>query len=347
MTNLHLLLWIVATVTAEEFVATDDWQEIKPGQKVPSGLHYRMNLETGKKEAKILAAADSPESDLVAVGDPEPEIEPITADSAQKVKEKVGKLKVTKDIEEIKYLMANFHNASEPNKLVILQDLDYYMHQIDNAKDFVSLKGFERIVIPTLREPNANNLSSVATMLIGSAVQSNPPVQEYAIGIGLIDDLINNLAVDHEELKAKTVFALSTLLRNNSQGLNLFLESNGLKQLNDGVKNTTVRLKLKALSFVIGLDTELDPSWCQAVKDEQLYSDMPDLGRIEVLSDILKFFIRKQCEFQQKTFGWSKMALEVVNSELEDEDDKDFIEYLNHLKENLIFVLHFDRKTEL
>merc|ERR1719150_377158 len=36
------------------FVATDEWQEIHEGQKVPSGLHYRMNLETGKKEAKLI-----------------------------------------------------------------------------------------------------------------------------------------------------------------------------------------------------------------------------------------------------------------------------------------------------
>lgn len=36
------------------FVATDDWQEVKPGQVVPAGLHVRMNLETGKKEAKLL-----------------------------------------------------------------------------------------------------------------------------------------------------------------------------------------------------------------------------------------------------------------------------------------------------
>ena len=40
------------------FVATEEWQEIKEGQKVPSGLHYRMNLETGKKEAKLMETED-------------------------------------------------------------------------------------------------------------------------------------------------------------------------------------------------------------------------------------------------------------------------------------------------
>ena len=40
-----------------DFVATKDWQVIKEGQIVPSGLHYRMNLATGLKEAKLLETA--------------------------------------------------------------------------------------------------------------------------------------------------------------------------------------------------------------------------------------------------------------------------------------------------
>ena len=37
------------------FVATSSWQEVRPGQRVPGGLHVRLNLETGKKEARLLA----------------------------------------------------------------------------------------------------------------------------------------------------------------------------------------------------------------------------------------------------------------------------------------------------
>ena len=42
------------SVDKSEFVATNEWQVIKEGQIVPSGLHYRINLETGVKEAKLL-----------------------------------------------------------------------------------------------------------------------------------------------------------------------------------------------------------------------------------------------------------------------------------------------------
>eukprot|EP00105_Crassostrea_gigas_P031107 XP_011453692.1 PREDICTED: nucleotide exchange factor SIL1 [Crassostrea gigas] len=54
-----------ATVTTEEegapdfsnldvFYPTKDWQEVKPGQAVPKGLHIRLNMDTGQREAKLM-----------------------------------------------------------------------------------------------------------------------------------------------------------------------------------------------------------------------------------------------------------------------------------------------------
>ena len=54
-----LLVQVLAEGDDDVFVAREDWQEIREGQKVPGGLHYRMNLETGKKEAKLLSDEDT------------------------------------------------------------------------------------------------------------------------------------------------------------------------------------------------------------------------------------------------------------------------------------------------
>ena len=43
----------------KKFVATNEWQIIKPGQEVPEGLHYRLNFETGIKQAKLLDPNES------------------------------------------------------------------------------------------------------------------------------------------------------------------------------------------------------------------------------------------------------------------------------------------------
>nr|XP_036674518.1 nucleotide exchange factor Sil1-like isoform X2 [Drosophila suzukii] len=37
-----------------EFVATKEWQVIAEGQAIPKGLHVRINMQNGLKEAKLL-----------------------------------------------------------------------------------------------------------------------------------------------------------------------------------------------------------------------------------------------------------------------------------------------------
>ena len=59
-----------------------------------------------------------------------PEPEAISDDKAKALREQMAKMVVSKDVEHIKHLMANYHNASIETKLVILEDLDYYMHQV-------------------------------------------------------------------------------------------------------------------------------------------------------------------------------------------------------------------------
>ena len=69
-----------------DFVATNEWQEIQEGQKCPGGLHYRMNLETGRREAKLLERKENAESDSeknpVQIGDPETDCRAIIPASA-------------------------------------------------------------------------------------------------------------------------------------------------------------------------------------------------------------------------------------------------------------------------
>ena len=42
----------------EVFQPTSSWQAILPGQAIPAGLHVRMNLQTGLKEAKLMDGDD-------------------------------------------------------------------------------------------------------------------------------------------------------------------------------------------------------------------------------------------------------------------------------------------------
>ncbi|KAJ8950436.1 hypothetical protein NQ318_003715 [Aromia moschata] len=45
------------------FIPTHEWQSVKKGQKIPEGLHIRINLETGVTEAKLLDEKDKVNKD--------------------------------------------------------------------------------------------------------------------------------------------------------------------------------------------------------------------------------------------------------------------------------------------
>ena len=74
--------------------------------------------------------------------------------------------------------MANYDNSSLEVQLTILEDLEYYMHQIDNARDFVSLNGLTKIILPALQSlDKSEELVAKSAILLGSSAQANDIVQ--------------------------------------------------------------------------------------------------------------------------------------------------------------------------
>jgi len=70
MARALLILLKDSECESKDFVATREWQEIAEGQRVPGGLHYRINFETGKREAKILEKNDESDETKVTVTTP-------------------------------------------------------------------------------------------------------------------------------------------------------------------------------------------------------------------------------------------------------------------------------------
>ena len=77
----------------------------------------------------------------------------------------------------MKKLFIQFQETNvESEKADIIETLEYYLHQFDNALDFIQLEGFKLIVIPSLNSTNSN-LRKQACFLMGGAAQSNPQFQ--------------------------------------------------------------------------------------------------------------------------------------------------------------------------
>ncbi|NXE17912.1 SIL1 factor, partial [Ardeotis kori] len=252
----------------EVFYPTHQWQTIRPGQAVPAGSHVRLNLQTGDREAKLpdsengksdpreerrrkrlgkvdidsnsftsqelkKALAKMKESEKAERKAHEEEVRkkfrPI-----EQLKEEFEKLnvKMETDYEIMVKLISKFNSSASTldEKVAALYDLEYYVHQVDNAKDFLSMGGL-RLVIDGLNSTEAM-LKEHAAFVLGAALSSNPKVQVEAIEGGALQKLLVILATEQPlAVKKKALFALSSMLRHFPYAQQQFLKLGGLQVL--------------------------------------------------------------------------------------------------------------------
>ena len=82
-------------------------------------------------------------------------------------------MKSDAQIMKIKVEILKAENATEKERLNALDDLEYYVHQIDNAVDLDKIHGME-VVIKYLNNSNVK-LQEKAAKVIGAAVQRYEP----------------------------------------------------------------------------------------------------------------------------------------------------------------------------
>jgi len=267
---------------ADVFTPTHQWQQIKPGQSIPRGLHVRINLETGYKEAKLLSDDDKsessnsvvnvPPSDDVSGVDYNGELKQAIHDIKKKNKEaklrtseeiratfEEMQMSVKSDAEAMKRLISRYMQKPEVS---ILSDLEYYVHQIDNANDFVRMGGFTHVVIPALNSSDAAVVCEGA-LLLGSSLQSNPGVQLAAVESGLLHKLLLLLSRDSSGflVRKRSLYALSCLLRRSQPAQTAFIQHGGLHVLQNLYKHTdenAKKLQVKVATLVQDLMIEDD-----------------------------------------------------------------------------------------
>lgn len=169
------------------------------GQGIPPGLHVRIDMQTGKKEAKLLDETEKPVQSSSAlirtVSEEEPEeistsidysvleeaLKKIKNDggsgssadstiyrSYEEIKEEMKKVEqsIKTEYEIVKDLVSSYMKLEEdPEKESILNDLEFYVHQYDNAQDFVMMGGFKNVVLPALNSSSPALRSSAAFLL--------------------------------------------------------------------------------------------------------------------------------------------------------------------------------------
>ncbi|XP_006808811.1 nucleotide exchange factor SIL1 [Neolamprologus brichardi] len=282
---------------------SEQWQTLKPGQAVPQGSHVRLNLQTGEREVRLgeeqlkywteehreeealrssfnpdelkramkkikedgkLASKDTEQKDSVA--SKFRTMEELKKDMAQL------DLLLETDVQIMRRLLEQFNssNSTIEQRLSILTELEYLVHQVDNAQTLCSMGGLQFI----LEGLNSSDfrLQESSAFVLGSALASNPAVQVQAVENGALQTLLTTLATAQQlRVKKKVLFAVASLLRHFPYAQRHFLTHGGLQVLselfrtdNSGILRTRIVTMLydmiteKELIFQRGLDPVLD-----------------------------------------------------------------------------------------
>ncbi|XP_019616864.1 PREDICTED: nucleotide exchange factor SIL1-like [Branchiostoma belcheri] len=280
----------------EVFYPTKEWQQIKPGQAIPAGLHVSIDLTTGEKRAKLMEEEDTKDEQdsssrymkwtdgdrqgmvntknkYFTASELKEALKKFKADQddvseagQQKLREVKDQYRSYDELKEIfqqmqvdvetdteimqKLLLAyTEEGVSDDMRLHVLTELEYHVHQIDNAQNLIELGGFQ-LVILALNDSNSD-IRSEAARVLGAAVQSNPKVQIEALESGAIPTLIRLVASDSSvAVRKKSLYALSSLIRHFPLAQLRFLQQGGLSclaRLFGDPDATTLRIKAVTL----------------------------------------------------------------------------------------------------
>lgn len=283
---------------------TDQWQTLKPGQAVPAGSHVRLNIQTGQREVRMgeeqLKYWTQQHSENE---DNQPFIDPDELKKAmKKIKEDLNQLHkdpnqqesvtsrfrpleelkkdmaqldllVETDVQILRRMLDQFNSTrSTEEKLSILHELEYMVHQVDNAQTLCSMGGLV-FILDSLNSTDSR-LQESSAFVLGSALASNPSVQVKAVESGALQTLLTILATtQHFSVQKKVLFAVASLLRNFPFAQHHFLSRGGLQVLSEvflGDQNGSLRTRIvtllhdmiseKELISKSGPDTTLDSS---------------------------------------------------------------------------------------
>ncbi|XP_043983045.1 nucleotide exchange factor SIL1 isoform X1 [Gambusia affinis] len=236
----------------------EQWQTLKPGQAVPAGSHVRLNLQTGEREVRLgeeqlkywtqqhreeEKSRSSIDPDELKRAMKKIKEDQSSQDSAPSRFRPLDELKkdmadldllVETDVQIMRRLLDQFNSSSSTleQRLSILQELEYMVHQVDNAQTLCAMGGLS-FILQGLNS-SAVRFQENSALVLGSAVASNPVVQVQAVEAGALQTLLTTLATTQPlNVKKKVLYALACLLRHFPYAQRHFLSHGGLQILSE------------------------------------------------------------------------------------------------------------------
>ncbi|MCJ1357103.1 MAG: hypothetical protein MMC33_007099 [Icmadophila ericetorum] len=293
------------------FQPTTFFQEIHDDQDIPVGLHVRINLETGQKEAKINEESNAGGDqilDVALVERPEDDIETdrfVSAFQSQLLLQQTddqGAIRPPssdngegENFDSSRDILKEASNKPDPNVLLpaldILEDLS---HDIYWGLSLVKDAGAVHKLVRLLSLNGSDyRIKASAALVFGTAIQNNPAALTAALSHCYNDELPNGpmeaviMALLNEQmpqLLTRFMYLLSALSQDQAQLLK-FMKADGMTILINlfDAKNAGLdgkdRIRLKIANFV--LDHFLQPDLHLLVKDKNPSTAPTDSKEVE------------------------------------------------------------------
>lgn len=179
----------------------------------------------------------------------------------EEIKDLMEKLKMPSDAKLMQIAIDDLKNSSLSleDRYRALQELLILVEPIDNANDLGKLGGLA-VLIHELNHIDPE-VRKVAAWILGKASQNNPIVQKQVLELGALSKLVRMAKSDFVEEAIKAFYAISSLVRNNLSGQELFYAAAGETMLQDILRNSSmdIRLQKKAVFLVSDLaETQLE-----------------------------------------------------------------------------------------
>ncbi|PWW75788.1 hypothetical protein C7212DRAFT_324256 [Tuber magnatum] len=243
------------------FQPTHEFQVMRDDQELPRGLHYRLNLETGLKEAKInvdggseavngVVVLPDQEAESLPPNDHPEQWVPSSDDGAIKPPLSTPTDGVT--FSESLAVILDASSRSTSDVTAALLSLEDPAHEIYWGLQ-ISAPRYVASLLRLIRSASDASVRSSSALVLGSALSNNPKALASATSdpqVPLIRSLLSSLAIEKDAgAKARILYALnkaikSPLIRSE------FLIGGGMRTLQGLFAQGNAEFLIKAATFV-------------------------------------------------------------------------------------------------
>lgn len=175
-----------------------------------------------------------------------------------------GKDDATLMKEDISVLLCDDPQISIDDKITALEDFEILVQNLDNANNISPMGIWPEIAkLYTYKGEEEDEFKGLGTLITGTAVQNNTKCQNDFFKIVGEEGMQNLLSLTKKEnnfnVRARALYAISSLVAHNGSLYGLFVKSNGWKQLNEILADDFAddkkqnKVLLRCLSLLKGL----------------------------------------------------------------------------------------------